>query len=867
MTPSLTLPHNEAYYIANGDGVLQSDARAVATAAGYDYTRYILDAVNWSGGPGNYNGAGWVGQRGVWLKSTLPSIAEHEFGHNLGLMHSNLWAATNNTASGTGSNQEYGDRFDVMGSGGGHYNAYWKNFLSWIPNANVTTVQGNGTYRLYSFDSTFAGANSYALKVAKDSSRDYWIDFRQGFYTSNQWLMNGVELHWGPYADSSGSLLLDTTPSSAHGIDDSAVVIGRTYSDYAADIHITPIGKGGTSPESIDVVINRGTWATDHPPVLTLTASATFAPANIPINFIATASDADGDALSYYWDFGNGSFGTNTPAITNAWPGSGAYAVRCTVSDMKGGTASQTIVITVGSRQISGMAQDGSGAPIAHVTVNNGLSHTDGNYRQTLTDSSGNYTLVNLGNVSYTIGASKKDWSFVSSSSNPITPSASGINLIGTPMNHTTLDMGVTSNGNPNGNKQSLSLTASATSVLLNVAVKITAVAIDPASGAVVYNWDLGNGTAVTNIATVNKSWTSAGDYVVRCSFSDSKGGRASKSIVITVVPPQIGGFVQDAAGNPVADAIVSNGLSPVDANYRVALSDSTGSYILTGAGSRSVTMAAAKENWTFTASFVNPVKPSAMNIDFIGVTVLDSPAITSAPQVSQPAWAGQAVTLTVAAFSPQGAQLSYKWDFGDGATGSGASVTHVFAVTGVYNVNVSVSDGGNPIMAAATVTITAPGNLGANQSLANGFNVSKASIKFNFKNAGKDNAVLSGTIALEDKCNPAGKTIVFGLGETKYSYTLDSKGKAGDSNHSFKLTGRMTKGAFTTTTAKFTLTVKNESLFSSMKTLGFCNQNVAMPGTQIEVPVLISINSVTYQNLAGVTYVATAGKSGVAKK
>ena len=36
---------------------------------------------------------------------------------------------------------------------------------------------------------------------------------------------------------------------------------------------------------------------------------------------------------------------------------------------------------------------------------------------------------------------------------------------------------------------------------------------------------------------------------------------------------------------------------------------------------------------------------------------------------------------------------LKFSWSFGDGGTGSGANVTHVFATEGSYNVRVEVSD------------------------------------------------------------------------------------------------------------------------------------------------------------------------------
>ncbi|HYG76614.1 MAG TPA: Calx-beta domain-containing protein, partial [Planctomycetota bacterium] len=442
ITPCFVLPQNEAYYNTNGDYTLQADARAVAKANGYDYATYSLDAVRWNGGPGSYGGQAYVGSRGCWLKSSSAGVAEHEFGHNYGLWHANYWNAPNDTVIGPGSNNEYGDPFDVMGAAGGgaqHFNAYEKNRLDWIPTANVTTVTANGTYRIYAFDSTFDAANKYALKVVKDSQRDYWVNFRQKF-TSNKWLMSGVQLLWDPYSGSSGSLLLDTTPSSPSGKTDSAVVIGRTFSDYSSDIHFTPIAKGGTTPESIDVVVNKGTWKTDRPPVLSLSASATAVATNTNVTFTATASDPDGDALAYDWDFGDNNFGTNSSSVTKSWSSAREYVVRCTVSDMKGGTASQSIVITVGSpaiNRISGTVRDSSGNPVANVRVWNGLSSTDANYRYAFTGTDGTYTLVSLSSSGITVSAARPGWTLTPSFTNPVTPSATGKDFTATPTLYT----------------------------------------------------------------------------------------------------------------------------------------------------------------------------------------------------------------------------------------------------------------------------------------------------------------------------------------------------------------------------------------------------------------------------------------------
>ena len=55
----------------------------------------------------------------------------------------------------------------------------------------------------------------------------------------------------------------------------------------------------------------------------------------------------------------------------------------------------------------------------------------------------------------------------------------------------------------------------------------------------------------------------------------------------------------------------------------------------------------------------------------------------------------------------PDGDGLTYAWDFGDGATGSGQTVSHTYAANGTYSAVLTVSDGRGGTAAAQPVTVT----------------------------------------------------------------------------------------------------------------------------------------------------------------
>jgi hypothetical protein len=435
--PTFVLPQTQAWYIANGDYYLQEHARNAALAAGYDYLNYDLDAVRWNGGPGNYSGMAIINSRGLWLKSSETYVTNHEFGHNYGLSHANSWNATNDSVYGAGVDEEYGDPFDNMGLVGGpqyHFNAWYKETLSWIAPTDFPTVTSSGTYRIFAHDNA-ASTGSRGLRVARNAGKSYEVEFRQKF-TSNNFLMSGTGIR---FINGYVTELLDTTVSALSNKNDSALAIGRTFSDTTNGIHITPIRKGGTVPESLDVVVNLGSFPGNLPPAPSVVSASNTHPAvNATITLNVTASDPNGDPLAYGWDFGNGTFGANASSVTKSWPSAGEYNVRCVVSDMKGGRATKWIIVTVGSPntlRASGRVTTNSGAPLEGVRVSNGITDT-------FTDSAGNFSLVQLGrNQSYNFSAVKYDFATVASGfTNPIrmkSSSVTNINFISTPRTYT----------------------------------------------------------------------------------------------------------------------------------------------------------------------------------------------------------------------------------------------------------------------------------------------------------------------------------------------------------------------------------------------------------------------------------------------
>ena len=103
------------------------------------------------------------------------------------------------------------------------------------------------------------------------------------------------------------------------------------------------------------------------------TALPTTALVGQAVNFTVAASDADGDMLTYLWNFGDG-LTASTAQATHSYSVAGNYAASVSVADGKGGMAfsSVTVIVTLLDGSGSGGSGNGGGgdAGVAALTIN-----------------------------------------------------------------------------------------------------------------------------------------------------------------------------------------------------------------------------------------------------------------------------------------------------------------------------------------------------------------------------------------------------------------------------------------------------------------------------------------------------------------
>jgi PKD repeat protein len=130
-----------------------------------------------------------------------------------------------------------------------------------------------------------------------------------------------------------------------------------------------------------------------------------------------------------------------------------------------------------------------------------------------------------------------------------------------------------------------------------------------------------------------------------------------------------------------------------------------------------------------YNATGPSPMRPSIMNPKFQQmISNLLTRFITQFP-VARPGGPYSGTMGTAVSFNgstssdPDGTIVSYSWNFGDGSTGAGANVTHVYNASGTFIVKLTVTDDKGAIHSGSTsavisgnavVTLTAPSSLRA---------------------------------------------------------------------------------------------------------------------------------------------------------
>jgi PKD repeat protein len=220
----------------------------------------------------------------------------------------------------------------------------------------------------------------------------------------------------------------------------------------------------------------------------------------------------------------------------------------------------------------------------------------------------------------------------------------------------------------------------------------------DPDGTISSYAWNFGNGQTGSG-RTVSHTFTSAGSFRVMLTVRDNLGAVAASHLYVTVTAPNAAPTAQNQSVSTPEDTSRAVTLTATDPegstlSYSIVTQPARGT--LSGSGAaRTYTPAA---NFAGTDSFTFKATDGQRDSGIATVSITVTPVNDSpVAQMSITPSAG-AAPLTVAfdaraSSDVEGAPASYTWRFGDGASGSGATVSHVYTTGGSFSVSLTVTD------------------------------------------------------------------------------------------------------------------------------------------------------------------------------
>jgi hypothetical protein len=426
------------------------------------------------------------------------------------------------------------------------------------------------------------------------------------------------------------------------------------------------------------------------PTVGAITASLPSADLQEPVTFNATVSNGSG-GFGYVWSGLPGCSGASDPLRCTATD-LGVATIRLMATDSNGIAAiSPTFVFTVNDDP----TVTAPTANVSTVDVNQSVTFTT-----TAASGSGAYSSYNwAGLPSGCIGITASvacvprasgTWDISVSVTDSVgwTSAAQGLSFpvdpdpsVAAPVaNRTAADVG-----------QSVTFSASASE----------------GSGGYAYDWIGVPSDCSSETSQLVCAMTAAGTYVISVVVADSNGYRTASAPLtfhVSTLP------TVSLLASPLA----------VDAGQRVAFNATASG----GSGGTSYTWTGLPTGCTGTSANVSclaglpgtysatvRVRDSNGGVDTSKpvVVVVAAPLVANPPTYSAGPVAGAAVTFT-ASSSGGTAPVSYAWHFGDGSTGTGATVPHIYVVAGTYSATVWVNDSaGASVPKTVSLTVAAP--------------------------------------------------------------------------------------------------------------------------------------------------------------
>ncbi len=212
------------------------------------------------------------------------------------------------------------------------------------------------------------------------------------------------------------------------------------------------------------------------------------------------------------------------------------------------------------------------------------------------------------------------------------------------------------------------------------------------------YSWAWGDDTTGSG-ATVQHTYADEGDYTVTLTISNGCSPDVFTSTLLSVCEQPHGLALEwtpamPQANEPMTLTAVASGSAPIAISWDLG----DGSH---GSGSRLVHTYASAGTYRVTVAAVNECGTQLVRRDL----VVDAPC--TGAYAADFTWSpGMAPTGSRVVFqgTVQGTEpFTFTWDLGDGATASGAEITHSYTLAGMYTVTLTASNCGGEDLARAS--------------------------------------------------------------------------------------------------------------------------------------------------------------------
>ncbi|MGE3842614.1 MAG: PKD domain-containing protein, partial [Vicinamibacterales bacterium] len=238
------------------------------------------------------------------------------------------------------------------------------------------------------------------------------------------------------------------------------------------------------------------------------------------------------------------------------------------------------------------------------------------------------------------------------------------------------------------------------------------------------YAWTIAPGVTAGS-ASAQHTFTSPGSYVVALTVTDDDGATANATTTVVVTAPPspaatgknrtpVAVFAADPTSGSAPLAVRFSGQSSSDPDGTIVSYDWAFGNGATASGSSASFTYTTPGTYLATLAVTDNRGARHTQAAWITVTAATSapnrPPVAVATATPPSGVAPLPVTFSAAGSSdPDGSVTGYSWAFGDGATGTGATVSHTYAVAGSYVATLTVSDNrGATASAATSVTVTA---------------------------------------------------------------------------------------------------------------------------------------------------------------